>query len=427
MKLFDARKEETGELFRMLRSRTQRVSDDITDKVRGVIDAVRGNGDAALYRYSMQFDGVSLGKLELTEEERAAAVARVSPALYETMKRAAENIRTYHKCQLTDGYEFTADGKTLGRVVRPLERVGVYVPGGSAAYPSTVLMNCIPAKVAGVSELILVTPPKEDGIHPAIAAAAEIAGVDRIFTVGGAQAVAALAYGTESIPQVDKIVGPGNMFVAEAKRQVFGTVAIDMVAGPSEVLIIADASAKPEYVAADLLSQLEHDPSASAVLLTTERSLAEAVNTELNRQLDRLPRKDIAGASLADYSATLLVRSLTEAVGVANRVAPEHLEIMTEDPYILLPKIENAGSVFLGEYAPEPMGDYFAGANHVLPTNGTARFSSPLSVDDFVKKMSYLCYTEEAFRRDAEDVIRFAEAEGLGAHANSVRIRRNEY
>ena len=427
MKLFDARKGETEALLSMLHSRTQTVSDDITSKVRGVIDAVRENGDAALYRYSAMFDGTTPDHLEMTREERAAAAAKVSAPLLETMKKAAENIRAYHRHQLADGYEFEADGKTLGRVVRPLARVGVYVPGGTAAYPSTVLMNCIPAKVAGVSEIILVTPPKAGGIHPAIAAAAEIAGVDRIFTVGGAQAVAALAYGTETIPQVDKIVGPGNMFVAEAKRQVYGTVAIDMIAGPSEVLVIADASAKPRYVAADLLSQLEHDRCASAVLITTEPSLVEAVGTELDRQLARLPRKDIAGASLADYSAAVLVNSMTEAVALANRVAPEHLEIVTEDPYVLLPQIENAGSVFLGEYAPEPMGDYFAGANHVLPTNGTARFASPLSVDDFVKKMSYLSYTKEAFFRDAEDVIRFAEAEGLGAHANSVRVRRNEF
>lgn len=427
MKLFDARRGEQTAFYDMLKSRTQSVSDDITGKVRGVIDAVRKNGDAALYRYSAIFDGVTLDHLELSAAERAEAVSKVPAALYETMKKAAENIRAYHQHQLADGYEFTDGGKTLGRVVRPLGRVGVYVPGGTAAYPSTVLMNCIPAKVAGVSEIILVTPPKADGINPAIAAAAEIAGVDRIFTVGGAQAVAALAYGTATVPQVDKIVGPGNMFVAEAKRQVYGTVAIDMIAGPSEVLVIADASANSKYIAADLLSQLEHDRAASAVLITTEEGLAEAVGNELVRQVSRLPRKDIAGASLADYSAAVIVHNMTEAVEIANRVAPEHLEIVTEDPYVLLPQIENAGSVFLGEYAPEPMGDYFAGANHVLPTNGTARFSSPLSVDDFVKKMSYLSYTKEAFFRDADDVIRFAETEGLSAHANSVRVRRNEF
>ena len=423
MKVYRTSLGEEKQLYSLLSSRAKNVSDDITVKVRAVIENVRANGDSALLDYCEKFDGVRPESLVLDAKGIDDAASKVSPELYAIMERAAANIRAYHERQLSDGYRLERGGKTLGRIVRPLKRVGVYVPGGTAAYPSTVLMNCIPASVAGVEDIILVTPPKADGLNPAIAAAAKIAGVTKVFAVGGAQAVAALAYGTESIPAVDKIVGPGNMFVAEAKRQVFGTVAIDMIAGPSEVCCVADSTARADYIAADLLSQLEHDRAASAVLITPDEKLISAVERELEVQLAALPRRDIAEASLADYSAAILVKDIDEAFEVANTVAPEHLEIVTADPFSDLEKVENAGSIFLGEYCPEPMGDYFAGTNHVLPTNGTARFSSPLSVDDFVKKMSYLCYTEDQFLKDANDVIEFAEVEGLGAHANSVRVR----
>lgn len=423
MKIYRTSACEEKQLYSLLSSRAKNVSDDITLKVRAVIDRVRTEGDAALLDYCEKFDGVRPDPLCLDAGEIYRAAAKVSPELYSIMERAAANIRAYHEKQLSDGYVMKRGGKTLGRIVRPLKRVGVYVPGGTAAYPSTVLMNCIPASVAGVEEIILVTPPKAEGLNPAIAAAAKIAGVTKVFAVGGAQAVAALAYGTQTVPAVDKIVGPGNMFVAEAKRQVFGAVAIDMIAGPSEVCCVADSTARPDYIAADLLSQLEHDRAASAVLITPDEALIAAVQKELELQLASLPRREIAEISLADYSAAILVKDINEAFEVANTVAPEHLEIVTADPFEDLKKVENAGSIFLGEYCPEPMGDYFAGTNHVLPTNGTARFSSPLSVDDFVKKMSYLSYTKDEFLKDANDVIEFAEVEGLGAHANSVRVR----
>jgi histidinol dehydrogenase len=423
MKIYRTTCGEEKQLYSLLSSRAKNVSDDITLKVRAVIDRVRAEGDAALLDYCEKFDGVRPLSLCLDERDIDKAAAMVSPELYAIMERAAANIRAYHEKQLSDGYVMKKGGKTLGRIVRPLKRVGVYVPGGTAAYPSTVLMNCIPAAVAGVEEIVLVTPPKADGLNPAIAAAAKIAGVKKVFAVGGAQAVASLAYGTQTVPAVDKIVGPGNMFVAEAKRQVFGTVAIDMIAGPSEVCCVADSTARPDYIAADLLSQLEHDRAASAVLITPDEELIKAVQKELELQLAALPRREIAEVSLADYSAAILVKDIDEAFKVANTVAPEHLEIVTANPFEDLKKVENAGSIFLGEYCPEPMGDYFAGTNHVLPTNGTARFSSPLSVDDFVKKMSYLSYTKDEFLKDANDVIEFAEVEGLGAHANSVRVR----
>ena len=411
-------------LYTLLEDRAAKTGAGITEKVAAVLEEVRTRGDEALYDYSERFDGFRPDTLEMTPEQIRKSIAKVAPEMYATLERAAANIRAYHEKQLSTGYEMSENGKTLGRIVRPLSRVGVYVPGGTAAYPSTVLMNCIPASVAGVPEIILVTPPKAEGVNPCVVAAAVLAGVTRIFTVGGAQAVAALAYGTQSVPRVDKIVGPGNMFVAEAKRQVFGHVDIDMIAGPSEVCVIADGSVSESYAAADFLSQLEHDRAASATLITPDAGYAERVGKEIDRQLAALPRCEIASASYRDYSAVVLCRDLDEAVRVANRIAPEHLEILTKDPFPLLDKVENAGSIFLGAYSPEPMGDYFAGTNHVLPTSGTARFSSPLSVDDFIKKMSYLSYTREAFLKEADDVIRFAGAEGLEAHANSVRIRK---
>lgn len=423
MKIYYTQNNEQNELFSLLEGRAKASSADITVIIRNIIDNIRENGDSALYDYCEKFDKYRPSSLLLTDDDLEEAANKVDPKLYAIIEEAAENIRIYHEKQASSGYEFESNGKTLGRIVRPLSRVGVYVPGGTAAYPSTVLMNCIPAAVAGVKEIILVTPPKADGLNPAIAAAAKIAGVTKVIQIGGAQAIAALAYGTESVPKVDKIVGPGNMFVAEAKRQVFGLVDIDMIAGPSEVCVVADDTATPKYIAADLLSQLEHDKAASAVLVTDSETLAEAVNTEIYDQLALLPRCEIASESLKNYSGILITTDINEAIQMANSVAPEHLEIVTKDPMSLLGLVENAGSIFIGEYSPEPMGDYFAGTNHVLPTSGSARFSSPLSVDDFVKKMSYLSYSKDAFMRDSDKVITFAEAEGLGAHANSVRVR----
>ena len=426
LKIFDASKGEEQALFAALESRAGSETQEVSQKVRQVIEDDRAQGDAALLRYCQQFDGVSLSSLCLSEQEIENCLAAVDPALLATMQKAAANSRAYHEKQLCTGYEMRENGRMLGRIVRPLERVGVYVPGGTAAYPSTVLMNCIPAAVAGVGEIVLVTPPKAEGVNPAVVAAAKIAGVSRIFTVGGAQAVAALAYGTQSIPAVDKIVGPGNVFVAEAKRQVYGIVDIDMIAGPSEVLVLADETANPAYAAADLLSQLEHDALASAVLITTSQALAEQVSACIEEQMAALSRREIIAQSLKNYSGAVIVPSMEEGFAIANAIAPEHLEILTKDPYADLAKIKNAGSIFLGQYAPEPLGDYFAGTNHVLPTNGTARFSSPLSVDAFLKKMSYLCYEKQALLEDAEDIMRFAQVEGLTAHAASVRIRKEQ-
>ena len=423
MKIYRTDKGEDKELFSLLDKRAESSSADITQKVCDVINNVKSRGDSALLEYCEKFDRCRPDSLVISDEEVDIAAAKAPAELWDIMREAADNIRIYHEKQLSRGYEFESKGKKLGRIVRPLKRVGVYVPGGTAAYPSTVLMNCIPARVAGVEEIILVTPPKADGLNPIIAAAAKIAGVDKVIAVGGAQAVAALAYGTESVPKVDKIVGPGNMFVAEAKRQVYGIVNIDMIAGPSEVCVIADSTANPEYIAADLLSQLEHDRAASAVLVTTDEALAQRVDIEIYKQLERLNRSEIASVSLENWSACVIATDIEDAFRVANIIAPEHLEIVTQNPEEKLSLVENAGSIFIGEYSPEPMGDYFAGTNHVLPTSGTARFSSPLSVDDFIKKMSYLSYSKDAFLRDAESVIEFAEVEGLDAHANSVRIR----
>ena len=423
MKIYRTDKGEDVKLYSLLDKRAESSSADITEKVRDVIINVKTRGDEALLDYCEKFDRCRPASLLLSNQEIDNAASKAPAELWDIMCEAADNIRIYHEKQLSCGYEFESKGKKLGRIVRPLKRVGVYVPGGTAAYPSTVLMNCIPARVAGVEEIILVTPPKADGLNPIIAAAAKIAGVDKVIAVGGAQAVAALAYGTESVPKVDKIVGPGNMFVAEAKRQVYGIVNIDMIAGPSEVCVVADETANPEYIAADLLSQLEHDKAASAVLVTTSEALAEQVDKAIYDQLEKLNRSEIASVSLEDWSACVIATDIEDAFRVANIIAPEHLEIVTENPNDKLSLVENAGSIFIGQYSPEPMGDYFAGTNHVLPTSGTARFSSPLSVDDFVKKMSYLSYSEAAFLRDSESVIKFAEVEGLDAHANSVRIR----
>ncbi len=397
---------------------------DVSGIVRDIIDNVKANGDKALYEYCEKFDKAKLSSLEVTNEEIDEAFAAVEPQFIEILKQAAENIRTFHKQQVRQSFILNGDGYVTGQKITPIEKVGLYVPGGTAAYPSTVLMDSIPAKIAGCEEICITTPPSADGkVNPAILAAAKIAGVDRIFKIGGAQAVAALAYGTETVPKVDKIVGPGNAFVAEAKRQVFGLVSIDMIAGPSEILVIADGKSNPKFVAADLLSQAEHDKMASAVLVTDSAELAEKVSAELERQIPLLPRAEIARISIDNNGKIIVADNLFDVIDVANEIAPEHLELSVDNPFDYLDKIKNAGSIFMGRYCPEALGDYFAGPNHTLPTSGTARFSSPLSVDDFVKKSQYTYYTEDALKKSAESVAFFAEKEGLSAHARSVTVR----
>ena len=396
--------------------------------VSEIIANVRANGDAALFSYCEKFDRAHLTELRVSEAEIEEALAQVSPRFLEILERAARNIRKFHEKQIRSGFIINDEpGILMGQKIIPLDRAGLYVPGGTATYPSTVLMDAIPAKLAGVEEVVMTTPPGPDGkIAPAILAAAKIAGVDRIFRMGGAQAVGALAYGTESVPKVDKIVGPGNCFVAEAKRQVYGIVDIDMIAGPSEILVIADGASDPAFVAADLLSQAEHDRMASAVLVTDSADLAAAVSAELERQIPLLARAEIARESVDRRGRILITSDIAAAVELANGLAPEHLEICTEEPFRWLPLVKNAGSVFLGRWCPEALGDYFAGPNHTLPTSGTARFASPLSVDDFIKKYSYTYYTRDALGAVYEKIGRFADREGLGAHAKSVRIRFEE-
>ena len=400
---------------------------DVEAIVSQIIADVRKQKDAAVLEYCRRFDRVELNALEVTKEEIAEAKSQVTPEFLRILQKAAANIRAYHEKQVCTGFEMEKDGIVLGQKVTPIEKVGIYVPGGTAAYPSTVLMDSIPAKIAGCRQIVMVTPPGKDGkVNPAILAAADVAGVDRIFKVGGAQAVASLAYGTESIPQVDKIVGPGNAFVAEAKKQVFGRVAIDMIAGPSEILIVADSASDPRHIAADLLSQAEHDKLASAVLVTDSQKLAEDVQTELEVQIPQLPRAEIARHSIDVNGKIIVAEDLEVAIDVANQLAPEHLELMVDDPFAYLDKIENAGSVFMGRNCPEALGDYFAGPNHTLPTSGTARFSSALSVDDFIKKSQYTYYTRDALGKAAEDIACFARQEGLEAHARSALIRTKE-
>ena len=406
-------------------NRDIQAKEDVSTAVDAVLAEVKANGDAALYAYTERFDGVSLTDLQVSEAEMDIAWDSLDPDFIKTLEMAAENIRQFHQLQVHQDFRLEKDGGiVMGQRYTPIEKVGICVPCSPVAFPSTVLMNVIPAKIAGVKEIVLVTPPSEDGSISAEAlAAAKIAGADKIFKVGGAQAVAALAYGTESIPRVDKIVGPGGIFVATAKKKVFGQVAIDMIAGPSEILVVADGKSDPRWVAADLLSQAEHDVLASPVLVTDSRDLAEMVQTELEVQLARLPRRQVARKSVDDNGKIILTDDLEKAVEVVNLIAPEHLELCVDDPFALLPKIKNAGSIFLGRYTPEALGDYFAGPNHTLPTSGTARFSSPLSVDDFVKKSSYLYYTEEALRPVADRIADFAQREGLYAHGQSVTVR----
>ena len=398
---------------------------DVAAIVADIIAAVRKNGDEALKDYTKRFDGADLDSLQVSQEAWDEAVSQVEPEFVAVLERAAENIRAFHSRQVRNSFVIAQQpGVILGQKVTPIEKVGLYVPGGTAAYPSTVLMDCIPAKIAGCPEIVMVSPPgKDGGLNPAILAAAKIAGVDKVFKVGGAQAIAALAYGTETVPKVDKIVGPGNAFVAEAKKQVFGKVSIDMIAGPSEILILADGKSDPVHVAGDMLSQAEHDKLASAVLVTDSMDLARAVAEELERQIPQLPRAEIARASIENGGKIIVAESLMDGIAIANEIAPEHLELMVDDPFAYLDAVKNAGSIFLGRSCPEALGDYFAGPNHTLPTSGTARFSSPLSVDDFVKKSQFTYYTAEALEKAAADINRFSQKEGLQAHGKSVLLR----
>ncbi len=414
-----------GEKAEALFGAREEASDKAEQTVKAIISDVRDRGDAALREYSVKFDGYTGAELEVTQAESDRAEREVAPEFKETLLRAADNIRAFHARQKRDGFELNADGRIVGQKVIPLARAAIYVPGGTAAYPSTVLMNAIPAKIAGVGEVIMATPVKADGkVKPEVLAAARVCGVDRVFKMGGAQAIAALAYGTESVPKVDKITGPGNIFVATAKRLVAGVACgIDMIAGPSEILVVADGGANAEHVAADLLSQAEHDALASAVLICDDVKFAERVISCMYRRLERLPRREIATASVENNCKVIITDSVATAVGLADEYAPEHLELCVKDPFALLDKVRNAGSVFLGYNTPEAVGDYFAGANHTLPTNGTARFSSPLGVEDFVKTTQYMYYDESAICRAADDVARFARAEGLTAHAESVEVR----
>ena len=399
---------------------------DIRETVRAIISDVRRCGDTALLKYSRRFDKVRDLCIEVPRQVIDASASEIDPELLETMRLAAGRIERYHRSQLREGFEIRdPDGTVMGQKVLPIEKVGIYVPGGRAAYPSTVLMTAIPARIAGCGTIVMVTPPDSNGrISPAVLAASKIAGVDRVFAIGGAQAIAALAYGTQTVPRVDKIVGPGNAYVAEAKRQIFGAVSIDMIAGPSEILIIADKSACPAFLATDMLAQAEHDPMAKAVLLTDSRELGLNVLDEIQKRLPQLTRGEIAGQSISDNGRILIVDSISQAIGISNEWAPEHLELCLDDPMPLLGSIRNAGSVFLGHYCPEAMGDYLTGPNHTLPTSGTARFSSALGVDDFTKRVQYSSLPREVACALADDVNRFALAEGLGAHASSALIRK---
>ena len=401
---------------------------NVEETVAEIIKNVRENGDSALFEYCEKFDKARLSSLIVSEKEIEEAYASVEPRFIDILTRAAANIRAFHEKQAREGFKIVKEnGVIMGQKITPVDRAGLYVPGGTAAYPSTVLMDSIPAKIAGCREVVMVTPPNKEGkVNPVILAAAKIAGIDRIFKIGGAQAVAALAYGTESVPKVDKIVGPGNAFVAEAKKQVFGVVSIDMIAGPSEILVVSDRKSNPKHIAADLLSQAEHDRMASAVLVTDSMELAEAVSAELEEQVPLLQRADIARESIDKNGKIIVAETLDAAIDIANEIAPEHLELCVDEPFEYLDKIRHAGSIFMGRNCPEALGDYFAGPNHTLPTSGTAKFSSPLSVDDFLKKTQFTYYTRDALKEIAEDVAFFANKEGLGAHARSATVRFEE-
>jgi len=410
-----------------LPKREEAVMQNVEAAVRNIIADVRARGDEALLEYGRRFDCAELNALQVTEAEIEEACAKISPEVMSALNKAAENIRAFHSMQKREGFRIQKGDVILGQRITPVDRAGIYVPGGTACYPSTVLMDAIPASIAGVSEIIMATPAGKDGtILPEVLAAAKLAGVTKIFKMGGAQAIAALAYGTESVPRVDKIVGPGNIYVATAKRMVFGQVGIDMVAGPSEILIVADSSAKAKVVAADMLSQAEHDKMASSILVTTDMALAEAVQAELEVQIPQLPRRDICRRSIDENSFIVVVDSIEKAIEISNSIAPEHLELCVEDPFALLDLVKHAGSIFMGNNAPEALGDYLAGPNHTLPTSGTARFSSPLSVDDFIKKSSFTYYTYEALGEVKDAIAALANKEGLQAHAKSATIRFEE-
>jgi histidinol dehydrogenase len=412
-------------LLNSLRQRSGETDKKVTASVTEILETVKARGDEAVKEYTLKFDGRCPEHMEVTRAQMEQAVADADPRFVEALTNAMENIKEFHSRQKQQSFiDAKPNGVIMGQRIRGLKRVGLYVPGGTAAYPSSVLMNAVPAKIAGVEEIIMVTPPLKDGTaNPDILVAAALAGVDRIFLMGGAQAVAALAYGTETIPKVDKIVGPGNIYVATAKRILYGVVDIDMIAGPSEILVMADSTANPKFLAADLMSQAEHDVLASSILLTTDQTVAEETMKELERQMALLSRNEIIEKSLRDYGAIIVCRSVDEMVDMANELAPEHLEVMMENPLQYLGRLDNAGSVFLGQYAPEPLGDYYAGPNHVLPTSGTARFFSPLGVDSFIKKSSYIYYTEDALRAAHDDIVCIAEREQLTAHANSIKVR----
>jgi histidinol dehydrogenase len=423
--LTEINKNNQNELREYLDSRTQEIDSDVLVKVSGILNDVRKNKDAACRKYTLQFDGVDIECFRVSDEEIEAGIAKCDDAFMDAMRRAAVNIEAFHKAQLQNSYLMEKEmGIYLGERVLPLTSCGIYVPGGRAQYPSSVLMNTIPAKVAGVKKIVMVTPPNKEGtINPNIAFAAKLAGVDEIYKIGGAQAIGALAYGTETIPSVDKIVGPGNIFVAAAKKLVYGKTAIDMIAGPSEILVIADEGADPAFVAADLLSQAEHDPMASAILLTISQEKRMEIEKELEKQTAVLPRREIVEKSLTDYGRAIVCDSIDECISFANAIAPEHLELCVKDPMTYLNQVVNAGSVFLGYYTCESIGDYFGGTNHVLPTSGTARFSSALGVDAFIKKSCYLHYTREALDAYGEYIIRMADEESLQGHAEAVKVR----
>ncbi len=425
MRVFSSTEHDVDALINILRKRSGDEQQDVTQAVTEILDAVRTKGDEAVRYYTKKFDKADLISFEVGKDDIKQAYDSLSFEMVSTIERAAENIRKFHERQTENSwFESSENGVLLGQKITPLERAGVYVPGGTAPLPSSVLMNVIPAKVAGVKEIIMCTPPQNGGSPDlVILACAYIAGVDRVFSVGGAQAIAAMAYGTQTIPSVDKVTGPGNIFVATAKKMVYGICDIDMIAGPSEILIIADGAARPEYVAADLLSQAEHDVLASSILISVSKDLIENVIAEIDRQKQKLPRKNFIDQSIKNYGAAILVGSLKEAVELSNMIAPEHLELIVQDPFSLLGDVKNAGAIFLGEYTPEPLGDYMAGPNHILPTNGTARFFSPLTVNDFTKKSSIISYSKEALMDISQDLVRFAQTEGLDAHANSVKIR----
>ncbi|HBM3592251.1 TPA: histidinol dehydrogenase [Listeria innocua] len=414
-------------LNELIAENSSNTSDQIASEVKAIIEKVKSTGDQALFDYTAKFDGVELNELRVPNSDIQIATNKVDPAFLEALKEAKANIESFHNKQKQSAFlDSEKDGVIRGQIIRPLETVGVYVPGGTAAYPSSVLMNVLPAKIAGVKRIVMITPPSENGINAHVLAAANLAGVDEIYQVGGAHGIAALAYGTASIPKVDKIVGPGNVYVATAKREVFGLVDIDMIAGPSEIVVLADETANPAFIAADLLSQAEHDTLARAILITTSEKIAQQTKIELSKQLENLPRKTIAKEATESHGKIIITKSTAEMFHIMNEIAPEHLEVQLENPMNYLYQIKNAGSIFLGNYASEPLGDYFAGPNHVLPTSGTAKFFSPLGVEDFTKRSAFISYTKEALAKEKDAIVLLASKEGLDAHAKAIQIRFEE-